>query len=130
MRSAATTESAIEASTMRLVAWRLLPFLMLCYFVSFVDRVNAGFAALEMNKDLHLSPAVFGLGGGLFFVGYFLFEVPSNLALERVGARRWIARIMLTWGAIAAAMALIQGPHSFYLLRVLLGAAEADFSRA
>lgn len=127
MRSAATTESAIEASTMRLVAWRLLPFLMLCYFVSFVDRVNAGFAALEMNKDLHLSPAVFGLGGGLFFVSYFLFEVPSNLALERVGARRWIARIMLTWGAIAAAMALIQGPHSFYLLRVLLGAAEAGF---
>jgi sugar phosphate permease len=127
MRSAATTESAIEASTMRLVAWRLLPFLMLCYFVSFVDRVNAGFAALEMNKDLNLSPAVFGLGGGLFFVSYFLFEVPSNLALERVGARRWIARIMLTWGAIAAAMALIQGPHSFYLLRVLLGAAEAGF---
>ncbi|HEY7990411.1 MAG TPA: MFS transporter [Stellaceae bacterium] len=127
MRSAATTESAIEASTMRLVAWRLLPFLMLCYFVSFVDRVNAGFAALEMNKDLNLSPAVFGLGGGLFFVSYFLFEVPSNLALERVGARRWIARIMLTWGAIAAAMTLIQGPHSFYLLRVLLGAAEAGF---
>jgi sugar phosphate permease len=127
MRSAATTESAIEASAMRLVAWRLLPFLMLCYFVSFVDRVNAGFAALEMNKDLNLSPAVFGLGGGLFFVSYFLFEVPSNLALERVGARRWIARIMLTWGAIAAAMALIQGPHSFYLLRVLLGAAEAGF---
>lgn len=127
MRSAATTESAIEASAMRLVAWRLLPFLMLCYFVSFVDRVNAGFAALEMNKHLNLSPAVFGLGGGLFFVSYFLFEVPSNLALERVGARRWIARIMLTWGAIAAAMALIQGPHSFYLLRVLLGAAEAGF---
>src|SRR6185312_13534795 len=119
--------SPIESSTMRVVAWRLLPFLMLCYFVSFVDRVNAGFAALEMNKDLHLSPAVFGLGGGLFFGSYFLFEVPSNLAMERVGARRWIARIMLTWGVVAAAMALIQGPRSFYLLRVLLGAAEAGF---
>ena len=118
---------AVETSTMRRVAWRLVPFLMLCYFVSFVDRVNAGFAALEMNKDLHLTPAVFGLGGGLFFVSYFIFEVPSNLALERVGARRWIARIMVSWGVVAAAMALIQGAHSFYALRLLLGAAEAGF---
>jgi len=100
---------------------------MVCYFVSFVDRVNVGFAALEMNRDLHLSPAVFGFGAGIFYVSYFLFEVPSNLVMERVGARRWIARIMITWGAIAAAMALVTGPTSFYALRFLLGAAEAGF---
>ena len=93
---------------MRRVAIRLVPFLMVCYFVSFVDRVNVGFAALDMVKDLHLSATVFGLGGGLFFVSYFLFEVPSNLLLERVGARR-IARIMITWGIIAGAMALVTG---------------------
>jgi MFS transporter, ACS family, tartrate transporter len=122
-----TAPGAIEAATMRRVAWRIVPFLMLCYFVSFVDRVNAGFAALDMNRDLHLSSAVFGLGGGLFFVSYFLFEVPSNLALERIGARRWIARIMITWGIVAGAMALIEGLRSFYALRLLLGAAEAGF---
>jgi MFS transporter, ACS family, tartrate transporter len=120
-------ESGAETLAMRKIAWRILPFLMLCYFVSFLDRVNAGFAALEMNHDLNLSPAVFGLGGGLFFVSYFLFEIPSNLALERIGARVWIARIMLSWGAIAAAMALIKGAWSFYLVRLLLGAAEAGF---
>ena len=122
-----TTTDAIEAATMRRVAWRIVPFLMACYFISFVDRVNAGFAALDMNKDLHLSPAVFGLGGGLLFVSYFIFEVPSNLAMERVGARRWIARIMASWGIVAAAMALIVGPYSYYLVRLLLGAAEAGF---
>src|SRR5665213_2461678 len=127
MSSTEDGADAIEAATMRRIAWRIVPFLMLCYFVSFLDRVNAGFGALEMNQDLHLSPAVFGFGGGLFFVSYFLFEVPSNLALERVGARRWIARIMITWGVIAAAMALIEGPRSFYLARLLLGAAEAGF---
>ncbi len=112
---------------MRRVAWRILPFLMLCYFVSFLDRVNAGFAALQMNQDLSLTPAVFGFGGGLFFVGYFLFEVPSNLALERVGARRWIARIMVSWGVIAGAMAAVKGANSFYAARFLLGLAEAGF---
>lgn len=122
-----TASDAIEATTMRRVAWRIVPFLMLCYFVSFVDRVNAGFAALDMNKDLHLSPAVFGLGGGLLFVSYFIFEVPSNLAMQRVGARRWIARIMVSWGIVAAAMALIVGPYSYYVVRLLLGAAEAGF---
>ena len=80
---------------------RLVPFLMLCYFIAFVDRVNAGFAAFQMNKDVGLSPSVFGLGGGIFFLAYFLFEVPSNLALEKVGARIWIARIMITWGLIS-----------------------------
>jgi MFS transporter, ACS family, tartrate transporter len=120
-------DGAVAATTMRRVALRIVPFLMVCYFVSFVDRVNAGFAALEMNKDLHLSASAFGLGGGLFFVTYCLFEVPSTLALERMGARRWIARIMISWGLVAAAMALVVGPKSFYLVRLLLGAAEAGF---
>lgn len=122
-----STSIPIETRTMRQVAWRIVPFLMVCYFVSFVDRVNVGFAALQMNKDLHLSPTVFGFGGGLFFFSYFLCEVPSNLLLQKIGARRWIARIMLSWGALAAAMALVTGPRSFYAMRLLLGAAEAGF---
>jgi MFS transporter, ACS family, tartrate transporter len=121
------TVSPIEAATMRRVAIRLVPFLMVCYFVSFVDRVNVGFAALDMVKDLHLSATVFGLGGGVFYISYFMFEVPSNLLLERVGARRWVARIMITWGIIAGAMALVTGAPSLYLVRFLLGAAEAGF---
>ena len=112
---------------MRQVTLRIVPFLMACYFISFVDRVNLGFAALQMVKDLHLSPTVFGFGGGIFFLSYFLFEVPSNLALEKFGARRWIARIMITWGVLAGGMALVQGPQSLYLMRFLLGAAEAGF---
>ena len=112
---------------MKQVALRIVPFLMACYFVSFVDRVNLGFAALEMVKDLHLSPTVFGFGGGIFFVSYFLCEVPSNLFLEKFGARRWIARIMITWGVLAGGMALVKGPQSLYLMRLLLGAAEAGF---
>jgi MFS family permease len=112
---------------MRQVAWRLLPFLMICYFVSFLDRVNVGFAALQMVKGLHMSPKVFGFGGGIFFVSYFLFEVPSNLLLEKVGARLWIARIMITWGFLAAGTAFVVGPSSFYTMRLLLGAAEAGF---
>jgi ACS family tartrate transporter-like MFS transporter len=112
---------------MRQVTLRIVPFLMVCYFISFLDRVNLGFAALQMVKDLQLSPTVFGLGGGLFFVSYFVFEVPSNLLLEKYGARRWIARIMITWGVLAAAMALVTGPRSLYLVRLLLGAAEAGF---
>ena len=119
--------SSLEKRTMRQVAWRLLPFLMTCYFVSFVDRVNVGFAALQMVKALHMSPKVFGFGGGIFFVSYFLFEVPSNLLLEKVGARLWIARIMITWGFLAAGTAFVVGPSSFYTMRLLLGAAEAGF---
>ena len=120
-------ERTVEARTMRRVALRIVPFLMICYFVSFVDRVNLGFAALDMVSDLHLSPTVFGFGGGIFFLSYFLCEVPSNLLLAQVGARRWIARIMLTWGIFAGAMALVTGPRSLYLMRFLLGAAEAGF---
>ncbi len=112
---------------MRQVTWRLLPFLMFCYFVSYLDRVNVGFAALQMVKALRMSPAVFGFGGGIFFVSYFFFEVPSNLLLEKVGARLWIARIMITWGFLAAGTAFVVGPKSFYAMRLLLGAAEAGF---
>jgi sugar phosphate permease len=122
-----TSERTVEARTIRKVALRIVPFLMICYFVSFVDRVNLGFAALDMVRDLRLSPTVFGFGGGIFFLSYFLCEVPSNLLLARVGARRWIARIMLTWGIFAGAMALVTGPRSLYLMRFLLGAAEAGF---
>jgi ACS family tartrate transporter-like MFS transporter len=109
------------------VAWRLAPLLMVCYFVAFLDRVNIGFAALTMNQDLGFDSAIYGLGAGIFFLGYFIFEVPSNLVLEKVGARIWIARIMLTWGLVSAAMALVWNEPSFYLARFLLGAAEAGF---
>ncbi len=118
---------ALEKRVMSKISWRIIPFIMLLYFIAFLDRVNVGFAAIHMNEDLGLSPAIFGFGAGLFFIGYFLFEVPSNLALERFGARIWIARVMLTWGLISGAMAFVQGPTSFYILRFLLGAAEAGF---
>jgi len=117
----------IEVNTMRIVTRRIVPFLMLLYFVAYLDRVNVGFAAITMNEDLGLSQAAFGFGAGIFFLGYFLFEVPSNLALHRVGARIWIARIMLTWGIISGAMAFAEGPISFYVLRFMLGVAEAGF---
>lgn len=117
----------IEHRVMRKVGWRLVPFLMLLYFVAYLDRVNIGFAALTMNADLGLSSAAFGLGAGIFFIGYFLFEVPSNLILHKVGARRWIARIMASWGIVSVAMSLVQDETSFYVLRFLLGVAEAGF---
>ena len=120
-------DAAIERSAIRRITLRIVPFLMVCYFIAFVDRVNLGFAGHDLSRDLHLSPTVFGFGAGLFFLAYFIFEVPSNLLLERFGARRWIARIMVTWGVIAAAMALITGVWSFYALRALLGLAEAGF---
>ena len=126
-KHAMAEQDTLETRTMRQVALRIVPFLTICYFISFVDRVNLGFAALQMVGDLRLSATVFGLGGGLFFVSYFLCEVPSNLLLEKFGARRWIARIMITWGFLAGAMALVKGPHSFYAIRLLLGAAEAGF---
>jgi len=112
---------------MHKVSWRLIPFMVLLYFVAFLDRVNVGFAALTMNKDLGLTATVFGNGAGIFFIGYFIFEVPSNVALEKFGARMWIARIMITWGIISGLMALTTGPISFYTLRFLLGIAEAGF---
>jgi MFS transporter, ACS family, tartrate transporter len=117
----------LEARTIRRVSRRLLPLLIVCYFVSYLDRVNVGFAALTMNKDLGITATAYGLGAGIFFLTYFAFEVPSNLFLERVGARVWIARIMLTWGILSGAMAFIVGEKSFYVVRLLLGAAEAGF---
>ncbi len=117
----------LETRVLRKVTLRIIPFVMLLYFIAFIDRVNIGFAALTMNKDLGFSPTVFGFGAGIFFLGYFLFEVPSNLVLDKVGARIWIARVMITWGLISGAMAFVQGANSFYILRFLLGAAEAGF---
>src|SRR5215211_1099837 len=110
----------LEQRTLRKLSWRIVPFIMLLYFIAFIDRVNIGFASLTMNKDLGFSPAVFGFGAGIFFIGYFLFEVPSNLILHKVGARIWIARVMITWGLVSAGMAFVQGTTSFYVLRFLL----------
>src|ERR1700675_2993504 len=120
-------KSEIETSTIRTISWRLIPFLVLAYFFSYLDRVNLGFAALTMNAELKFTPLIFAWGAGIFFIGYFIFEVPSNLALEKFGASRWIARIMVTWGIISGAMCLVSGETSFYVLRFLLGVAEAGF---
>jgi ACS family tartrate transporter-like MFS transporter len=117
----------LARDTPRKVARRLLPFLLLLYIACYLDRVNVGFAALQMNQALGLSAAAYGLGAGVFFIGYCLFEVPSNIVLARVGARRWIARILISWGLISSAMMFVRGPASFYSLRFLLGAAEAGF---
>ena len=119
--------ATLEARTIAKVTARLVPFLVLCYFVAYLDRVNVGFAALTMNKDIGLSASAFGFGAGIFFLAYFIFEVPSNLILERVGARKWIARIMFTWGLISGATAFIVGETSFFIVRALLGIAEAGF---
>ena len=117
----------IDTVVVRKLTWRLVPFLFLLYIVAYLDRINVGFAALQMRQQLSLTDAVYGLGAGMFFAGYFFFQVPSNLALQRVGARRWIALLMMLWGVISASMIMVRGPRSFYLLRFLLGAAEAGF---
>jgi MFS family permease len=117
----------LERQTMARVARRLLPMLIACYFVAYLDRVNVGFASLTMNKALGFTSAVYGFGGGIFFLGYFIFEVPSNILLSKVGARVWIARILITWGIISACTAFIVGPVSFYSVRFVLGLAEAGF---
>jgi MFS transporter, ACS family, tartrate transporter len=119
--------SDIEKQTMDKVTWRLVPFLMLCYFIAYLGRVNIGFAGASMSKDLGLTAAAFGGAAGIFFIAYFFFEVPSNLALDRFGARIWIARIMLTWGLIAGAQAFVLGEFSLNIVRLLLGVAEAGF---
>jgi MFS transporter, ACS family, tartrate transporter len=127
IREVTVMTSDLESRVLRKISLRIVPFIMLLYFVAFIDRVNIGFAALTMNKDLGFSPTVFGFGAGIFFLGYFLFEVPSNLILNKVGARIWIARVMITWGLVSACMAFVQGTTSFYSLRFLLGVAEAGF---
>jgi ACS family tartrate transporter-like MFS transporter len=134
--------SSIGQKTSRKIAWRLIPFLILCFFIAYLDRVNAGFAALTMNKELGLTAEAFGFGVGIFFFGYFIFEVPSNLVLERTGARRWIARIMVSWGMISVSFAFVpaiaamlqsaglsffDNVRTFYLMRFIFGAAEAGF---
>src|ERR671937_590402 len=114
-----------EPVLLRKVTRRLIPFMFLLYIVSYLDRINVGFAALQLNDALNFDPAVFGFGAGIFFVGYFIFEVPSNLIMERVGARIWMARILVTWGVISSAMMFLTGPTMFYTQRFLLGIAEA-----
>jgi MFS family permease len=116
-----------EDQTYRKVTLRLVPFLILCYVAAYLDRVNIGFAKLQMSSDLQFSETVYGLGAGIFFIGYFLFEVPSNLLMLRVGARAWIARIMLTWALVSAAFFFVHSSTQFYVLRFLLGSAEAGF---
>ncbi len=120
-------DQALARSTLAKVASRLIPFMFILYVANFLDRVNVGVAALTMSKDLNLSAAAFGLGAGIFFIGYFLFEVPSNLILDKVGARLWIARIMITWGIISSATMFVNSAAMFYALRFLLGVAEAGF---
>jgi len=116
-----------EKDVIRKVTFKLIPALVILYLVAYIDRAAVGFAHLHMGEDVGIGDAAYGLGAGLFFVGYFLFEVPSNLLLDKFGARKWFARILLTWGLVTMAMALIQGPYSFYILRFLLGVAEAGF---
>src|ERR1700760_1225227 len=118
---------AIETATMRRVSRRLIPLLMAGYFAAFLDRVNVGFAALTMNHALGFSAEIYGIGSGIFFLGYFLFEIPSNLILAKVGARKWIARILLTWGVVSGATAFVTGTWSFLSIRFVLGLAEAGF---
>ena len=120
-------EMDIEKRTLRRITWRIVPFIMLLYLIAYIDRVNIGFAALTMKEDLGFTASVLGFGAGIFFLGYFLFEVPSNIILHKVGARIWIARVMVTWGLIAAGMAFVESSTSFYIMQFLLGVAEAGF---
>jgi ACS family tartrate transporter-like MFS transporter len=120
-------DRSVGASALSKATWRILPLIALGYGIAFIDRANISFAALQMNRDLHFSATIYGLGGGLFFLSYALFEIPSNLLLVKFGARRWIARIMISWGVIAAGMMFVRSPMQFYVMRFLLGMAEAGF---
>src|ERR1700754_3458860 len=122
-----TPMSDMEKAVLRKVAWRFLPLLIIAYIVNYLDRTSLGVAALTMNHDLHLSATEVGYAAGIFFVGYCLFEVPSHLALYRYGAKIWLTRIIVTWGIVSACTAWVSGPISFYIVRFLLGAAEAGF---
>jgi ACS family tartrate transporter-like MFS transporter len=121
-------DDAIEKSAMRKIYIRLLPFAVLTYFLAYVDRINVSFAGLTMRGDLHLSATAFGFAAGTFYWGYFIFEVPSNIVLEKIGARIWIARIMITWGIFAGITAMVTGSTSFAVVRFFLGASEAGFT--
>ena len=124
-------QSPQEHSVVSKVSWRLIPFLFLCYIIAYIDRINVGFAGLQLQKTFGVDPSryyeIYGWGAGMFFLGYFIFEVPSNLILHRVGARIWIARIMVMWGIISSAMMFVKTPTGFYAMRFLLGVAEAGF---
>jgi D-galactonate transporter len=126
MKSISST-SRSEAAVYRKITWRIMPFLFLCYVLAYVDRVNVGFAKLQMQQDLGMSDSVYGLGAGIFFVGYFLFEVPANMILQQIGARLWIGPIMMAWGAVSACTLFVKGTASFYALRFLLGIVESGF---
>ena len=119
--------SADDEALFSKVSWRIMPLLIICYIIAFLDRINIGYAQLQMKQTLPFSDAVYGLGAGIFFIGYFLFEVPSNLMLEKIGARKTLLRIMFCWGIVAAGMMFVQTPTQFYVLRFLLGAFEAGF---
>ena len=119
--------NSTEEITLKKITWRIVPFVMFAYFIAFFDRINIGFAALTMNQDLGFSSTVFGIGAGMFFIGYFLTDIPSNIILQKVGPRIWLARIMISWGAIAACMMFVETATGFYILRFLLGVAEAGF---
>ena len=118
---------AAENKLYNKAAWRLIPVLFICYVAAYLDRVNVGFAELQMKTDLKFSDTVYGLGAGIFFIGYFFFEVPSNILLEKLGARVWIARIMVSWGIVSGLMIFVRSAEIFYLLRFILGMAEAGF---
>jgi ACS family tartrate transporter-like MFS transporter len=124
-----TAPGPLEQATIMRAKWRMIPLLFLCLYAAFLDRVNVGFAALQMNKALGLTAAAFGFGSGIFFFGYFLAEIPSNLILERIGARVWIARILVTWGVISGLTAFVWNEWSFYTIRFLIGVAEGLRSR-
>ena len=122
-------DATVGSSAMRKALWRILPLIALAYLFAFMDRVNVSFAATQMNEDLKFSATIYGLGGGLFFLGYALFEIPSNLMLVRFGARKWIARIMISWGLLSAAMLFVHTPMHFYVLRFLLELPKLGFIR-
>jgi len=119
--------SQIEAAVYRKITWRIMPFLFLCYVLAYVDRINVGFAKLQMQQALGMSDSIYGIGAGIFFIGYFIFEVPANLMLQKLGARRWIGPIMIAWGIVSACTLFVRGTYSFYSLRFLLGIVESGF---
>jgi ACS family tartrate transporter-like MFS transporter len=127
MNATATANRIDPRKLYRKITWRIIPYIFILYILAYLDRVNVGFAAVEFKHDLHLTETVYGLGGGIFFLGQLLFDLPSNLLLQKVGPRLWIARIMITWGIVATCMMFIRGAHSFYAMRLLLGISEAGF---